>query len=166
MNYRSTNNTGYTHHNGALVVGVELGSGIELNPTSSGAAATILPAGDETAKNLLIGGKGTGGIQIGAASTTPFSLIQRYLFQVTVPALSSAGASGSAADSTVTFSGASTSDVYILQQRLSYNSTSDPAVQITVRCSTTDELRVTFWNLGGSSISGSTTSGYLVQFKF
>ena len=166
FNYRSTNNTGYTHHGGALVVGTELGSGIEFNPTSSGASPTILPAGDESNKNLIVAGKGTGGVQIGAASTTPVTLIQKHLVQFTVPALSSAGAAGSGSDSTFTFAGMSTGEVLILQQRVAYNSTSDPAVKVTVRCSTADELKFTFWNLGASSISGSTTSAYLLRFVF
>lgn len=166
FNYRSTNNTGYSHHGGALVVGTELGSGIEFNPTSSGASPTILPAGDETDKSLLLAGKGTGGIQIGAASTTPITLIQLHVLNFTIPALSSAGASGSASDSTVTFAGMSTNEVLILQQRVSYNSTSDPAVRVTARCSTAEELRLTFWNHGPSTISGSTASARLLRFKF
>lgn len=166
FNYRSTNNTGYTHHGGALVVGTELGSGIELNPTSSGAAANIKPAGDESAKSLNLQGKGTGGIQIGAASTTAFTLMQRYFLEFTVPALSSAGASGAQVDSTATFAGASTTDVFIVQQRVAYNSTTDPAVYVTARCSTADELKLTIWNHGASSLSGSTMSAYLIQFKF
>lgn len=166
FNYRSTNTTGYTHHGGAFVIGTEMGSGIELNPTSSGASPTILPCGDETSKSLIIAGKGTGGVQIGASSTSAFSLVQRTLLQFTVPALSSAGASGSGVDSTVTMLGASTSDVFIVQQRAPFNSTADPSVFVTARCSTADELKLTILNLGPSTLSGSTVSAYLVQFKF
>lgn len=68
MQYRSTNVIGYSHHGGALVVGVEQESGIELNPTSSGASPTIIPAGDETNKGIILKGKGTGAVTIGDSS--------------------------------------------------------------------------------------------------
>lgn len=68
MQYRSTNVVGYTHFGGALVVGVEQESGIELNPTSSGNAAVILPCGDETNKAIILKGKGTGAVTIGDSS--------------------------------------------------------------------------------------------------
>lgn len=161
MNYRSTNNTGYTHHNGALVIGVELGSGIELNPTSSGATPTILPAGDESAKSILIAGKGTGGVMLGSGSTTPVAMFQRYLIQATVPALSSA----SSAESTVTVTGLTTNSVLILQNRLKLNSTVT-GVTATARCSTANELTIEWHNISQSSLSGSTQSFYLGQFSF
>src|SRR5689334_9367193 len=104
MNYRSTSANGASHQGNSLVVGVEMGSGIEFNATSSGAAPTILPAGDESNKNLMITGKGTGGVQVGAFSSTPISVMQRYRIDATVPALSSA----SSAESTVTVSGLTT----------------------------------------------------------
>jgi hypothetical protein len=70
MLYKSTNSEHrFTHFGGALVIGHEFGSGIELNPTSSGADPNIMPAGDESAKNLRLQGKGTGGVVFGASST-------------------------------------------------------------------------------------------------
>lgn len=68
MQYRSTNLVGYTHHGGALVVGVEQESGIELNPTSSGNAPVITSAGDETNKGIILKAKGTGSVTIGDSS--------------------------------------------------------------------------------------------------
>lgn len=68
MQYRSTNLTGYTHFGGALVVGVEQESGIEFNPTSSGAVPVITAAGDETNKGIILKGKGTGPVTIGDSS--------------------------------------------------------------------------------------------------
>jgi hypothetical protein len=68
MQYRSTNAFGATHFGGALVVGAELESGIELNPTSSGASVVITAAGDETNKGIILKGKGTGAVQIGDSS--------------------------------------------------------------------------------------------------
>lgn len=75
MEYRSTNAEGrFVHFGGALVAGVAFGSGIELNPTSSGGVARIQPVGDESAKSIAILGKGTGGVYIGstAATSQPF----------------------------------------------------------------------------------------------
>ncbi len=72
MNYRSTNVLqGGSHTGGALVVGVEAGSGIELNATSSGNAPTILPAGDEANKGLTIAAKGTGTLTLGSSANQP-----------------------------------------------------------------------------------------------
>lgn len=161
FNYRSTNTTGYSHHGGALVVGTELGSGIEFNPTSSGAAPTILPAGDETDKSLLIAGKGAGGVLIGSGSTTAQTKNQRYLVQFTVPALSSA----SSAESTVTVTGLTTNSCLFFTPRTKLNSTVT-GVFTTVRCSTADELVIEFHNCSQSSLSGSTQSGYLFQVAF
>ena len=75
FNYRSTNTTGYTHFGGALVVGSELGSGIELNPNSSGSAPNIMPAGDETNKGIGLYSKGSGTISIGSSANQPVSFV-------------------------------------------------------------------------------------------
>jgi hypothetical protein len=166
MEYRSTNGAGkYVHFGGSVVAGADQGSGIELVATSSGTAPVIQPVGDETDKSIQIKGKGTGGVQIGA-STSSFSLAQASLIQFTVPALSSAGVATATAESTLTLSGATTNSIFVVQQRVAYNSTITEGVYVTARCSTADELRLTFWNHGASSISGSTSSAYLLQFKF
>lgn len=69
MNYRSTNVIeGGSAQGGALLIGAEAGSGIELNPASSGVAPNIMPAGDETNKAITLKGKGTGGVTIGDSS--------------------------------------------------------------------------------------------------
>lgn len=162
MEYRSTNPDGrYTHWGGANVIGVEFGSGIEINPNSSGSAPNIIPCGDEAAKSLTIGGKGTGGVQIGVNSTTPVTLAQRYRVDFTVPALSSA----SSAESTVTLVGLSTSSILVLQNRIKLNSTVT-GVTVNARCSTADELTIEFHNISQSSLSGSTQSAYLLEFRF
>lgn len=162
MNYRSTNSQGkYVHFGGSLVAGAEFGSGVEINANSSGNAPTILPVGDETNKSLIIAGKGSGGVQIGANSTTPAVLFQRYLVQATVPALSSA----SSAESTVTVTGLTTNSVLILQNRLKLNSTVT-GVTAGARCSTADELTIEWHNISQSSLSGSTQSFYLFQIGF
>ena len=177
FNYRSTNATGYTHHGGALVVGAELGSGIELNPTSSGNAPNIMPAGDEANKGITIQSKGTGTITIGSsvnqpvvitstnvrfgASTSPLGLIQQYYVEWTVPALSSAAS----AESTVTVIGLTTASHLLFTPSQKVNSTVTGVIT-SVRCSTADELVIITSNVSVSSLSGSTQSGRLLQIGF
>lgn len=162
MNYRSTNVDGkYVHWGGAGVFGADYGSGIEFNPNSSGSAPIITSAGDESAKDLKIQGKGTGGLRIGAASTTPVVLVQRYLVEATVPTL----AVGASAESTVTVTGLTTNSVLMLQNRFKLNS-SVVGIRAEGRCSTANELTIEFANLSGSTITGSTQSWYLLQFGF
>lgn len=159
FNYRSTNTTGYTHHGGALVVGTELGSGIEFNPTSSGSAPTILPCGDETAKDIKIAGKGTGGVLIGA-STSAITGIQKYLIEFTPAALAASAAS----QSTITVTGLATNSAIFFQPI-------SPALSgvyaFRVSNSTADELRLTQQNISGSTIGTgqSTSRGWLFEFK-
>lgn len=178
MNYRSTNAAGrYVHWGGAGVFGVEHGSGIEINPNSSGASPNITVVGDETNKSMAIFPKGSGTLtlgaagatlafagtatQIGTASTTAFAFVQRYRIDATVPALSSA----SSAESTVTVTGLTTNSILILQNRIKLNSTVT-GVTATARCSTADELVIEWHNISQSSLSGSTQSFYLLQFAF
>ncbi len=69
MTYRSTNADGrFVHFGGALVAGVEFGNGIELNPSSTGASPVIQPCGDDAAINLILKGKGTGGVLLGSTA--------------------------------------------------------------------------------------------------
>lgn len=128
MQYRSTNPDGrYTHQGGAFVAGVEYGSGIELNPTSSGADPTILPAGDEANKGITLKAKGTGTATIGdssntvrilganvqiAGSTAPFAGFQRQLSTaISTPNFNSSGSMG--VISTVTMAGVNSSHVIV-----------------------------------------------------
>jgi hypothetical protein len=94
-------------------------------------------------------------------------MIQRFRIDWTVPALSSAGLDASFGDSTITLSGATTNSIFLFQERANLNSTNSTGLYVTrVRCSTADEIRLTVANGGASTISGSTMSGYLLQFKF
>lgn len=146
MDYRSTNTTGYSHHGGALVVGKELGSGIEFNPTSSGAAPTIIAAGDESNKSLIIGGKGSGGIQVGQNSTTPITNLARFVVQFTPPAL----AASVATESTYTVTGLTTNcSILGLTARTAY---STQYIVHSPRCSTANELVVVWSNKNASTI--------------
>lgn len=170
MEYRST--AAGQHISGHFVAGVGSSHGIEIGGGSTG--GTVQPVGDDSNITLTVKGKGVGHTVIGSTaskvtlggSTGGVSLMQASLIQFTVPALSSAGAAGSVADSTATLTGATTNAFYIVQQRVAYNSTVDPGVYVTARCSTADELRLTFWNHSGSSLSGSTSSAYLLRVAF
>lgn len=94
-------------------------------------------------------------------STTFITVIQRYRVDYTVPTLSS----NSASVSTVTLVGLTTNSILMLTPRLQNNSTV-AGVHIEPRCSTADELSLTFINGAVSSLTGSTQSGYLLQFAF
>lgn len=163
FNYRSTNTTGFTHHGGALVVGTEAGSGIELNPTSSGDNAIIVPAGDETNKSLTIKGKGAGGVAIGSSGSNILDA-RAFTVQFTPPALSSGQASVSVAQSTHTVTGLSTGTLLI------FTPTGPIANAYTVRphCSTVNELRLMWGNTSQSTLGTgeSTNRGTLLQFRF
>lgn len=126
-----------------------------------GSTAVVTACADDAAANLKVHGKGTGGVMVGSASTTPVALVQRYLVQFTVPALSS----GASAESTVTVTGLTTNSVLVLQPRAAVNSTVT-GVQLSARCVAADELTVGFHNVSVSSLSGSTNSAYLLQFSF
>ena len=88
-------------------------------------------------------------------------MVQRYLVQYTVPALSSQ----SAGEDTVTVTGLTTNSILAFSPRLQTNSTV-VGVLIEPRCSTADELKMTFVNGSVSSLTGSTQSGYLLQYRF
>jgi hypothetical protein len=172
MNYRSTQADGkYVHFGGSLIAGADMGSGIELNATSSGAAPTIQPVGDETNKGITIQGKGTGtvtspvaaagGVTVGSSGTR-LAEVRAFTLQFTPPALSSGLVSG--AESTYTVSGVSTGTV------LMFTPTNPISALYTVRarCSTVDELVLAWGNIGDSTLGTgeSTNRGVLLQFKF
>jgi hypothetical protein len=100
-------------------------------------------------------------IRIGQASTTTITKIQRFRVDWTVPAL----AAGASAETTVTVSGLSTSDVMIFQPRVTINS-SVAGMVAQGRCSTASELVLVQVNNSASTLSGSTQSGYLLVVSF
>ena len=96
-----------------------------------------------------------------ATSTSFVQMVQRYRVDFTVPALSSQ----SADTSTVTVTGLTTNSVLVFTPRVQVNS-SVVGIEVHARCSTADELTLTYLNGSVSSVSGSTQSGYLLQFAF
>lgn len=166
MIYRSTNPDGrFVHFGGDIISNVESSHGVELGGGSTG--GVVRAVGGDANIALTVTGKGTGGVQLGAASTSPMAMIQRHLIQWTVPALSSAGLNASFGDSTITLTGATTNSLFLVNERANLNSTESTGIFISrVRCSTANELRITVANGGASTISGSTMSAYVVQLSF
>lgn len=180
MLFRSTNGK-FVHYGGDVLSNTDDSShGVQLTGGSTG--GIVQAAGDEANITLRVRGVGTGqtilgttgaivtlnstGTQIGERSTTALAYFQRYRIDWTIPALSSAGAAGASADSTVTVTGLTTNSVLLFGQTQVWNSTTDPGVLVTVRCSTAAELKITSHNIGPSTLSGSTKSGTLIQFGF
>jgi len=177
MERRSTNDIGYVHHLGDIVSNVGSSHGVILRGGSTG--GIIEPFGDDTSISITLQGRNAGlvaignstggtvilnstGNRIGNASTSAIERIQRYLVQWTVPAMSSGS---TAAESTITVTGLTTNSLLLLSPRVQVNST---VIGITIhpRCSTADELVLQQSKIGESSISGSTQSAYLLQFRF
>jgi hypothetical protein len=100
-------------------------------------------------------------IRIGQGSTTTLTKVQRYRVDWTVPAL----AAGASAETTVTVTSLSTSDVMVFQPRVTINS-SVAGMMAQARCSTASELVLVQINNSASTLSGSTQSGYLLVLSF
>lgn len=175
MQRRSTSGIGYTHYGGDVTAQVDSSHGVRLSGGSTG--GIVEAVGDDTNVSLTIRAQGAGGItigstnqalvfnstttRIGSGSTTAIGNIDRYLVQYTVPALSSGPA---ASESTVAVTGLTTNSILILQNRLINNSTGQ--VSLHARCSSANELTIQFVSNDASSLSGSTQSAYLLQFRF
>ena len=178
MNYRSTNVLqGGSAVGGAFVFGAEAGSGVEINPTSSGLAPNIMPAGDETNKGITLQSKGTGTITIGSSANQPVAItstnftvgggtkigaITAYTVQFTAPLLSSGLAS--AAESTYAVTGLSTGTVLCFTPTNPINA----LYTVRARCSTVNELTLAWGQCGDSTLGSgeSTNRGILLEFRF
>ena len=175
MRFRSSNSK-FTHFQGDVLSNIDDSShGVMLSGGSTG--GVVSPVGDEANVGLTVRSKGTGPLTIGSTgsaltlnstttiigsgSTTPIADVERYLVQYTVPALSSGPF---ASESTVTVAGLTTNSILMLQNRLINNSTGQ--VSLHARCSTANELTIQFVSNDASTLSGSTQSGYLLQFRF
>lgn len=144
------------------------GTGAIVGQSTSGRGLLIGSDGSVTLGNSSASvtlSVGVAGALVGL-STSALQLIQKYRIDWTLPALSTAGAAGASADSTVAVVGLTTSSILLFGQTQAWNSTLDPGIIVTVRCSTADELKITSHNVGPSSVSGSTKSGTLLQFAF
>lgn len=162
MQYRDSSVA--THTAKGYIAGVESSHGVRIEGGSTG--GVVEPVGDDTDITLNVRGKGAGGVQYGVGSTSPLLNIQRARIDWTIGALSSAGTAGASIDSTVTYAGATTNSIFIIQALRALNSTESTGLYLFAKCSTANELRVTTLNTGPSTLSGSTASAHVLQFKF
>jgi hypothetical protein len=103
MIYRSTNPEGYVHFGGDIMSGAQSTRGVLLSSN------TISPVSDNSNEDLVLKGKGTGGVVLGSGSTTAIVGIVAGESTVTIPALA-ATAQG---ESTFTATGISTGDLVL-----------------------------------------------------
>ena len=99
------------------------------------------------------------GTAIGRTSTTPIQTIQRYVVQFTEPDL----AASSWVNSSYTVTGLTTNSCLMFTARMPLAA---GYVAADLRCSTADELVIRWENAGGSTISGSSNRGTLLEFQF
>ena len=163
MQFRSSNTAGFVHFGGEIVAGAQDGNGIAIGSASTGTSPVLRAVGDDTACNLVLQGASTAagsGVQIGTNSTSPINAIERYYIQFTPPAL----AASTFASSTYTAAGLTTNAV------LAFTPAGAIAGSYSIRatCSTANELRLYFQNIGGSTIGTgeSTQHGTLLSFRF
>ena len=184
MERRSTNDIGYVHFQGDVVSNVGSSHGVWLRGGSTG--GIIEPMGDDTSISLSIRsrtagvltlGTSTSGqvnvastmvdlqstrIQVGDASTTGISQIQRYLVQVDSAALVlAAGASG---DTVSTLTGLTTNATVFFTPHATFSS----RYSFEVYCSTATELRLRVTNRAASTIGTGESSnrGFVTAFMF
>ena len=169
MERRSTNVLGFVHHQGDITANVASSHGVRL--TGGSAGGIVESVGDDTNVALTIRAQGAGAITLGtssnpitiAGSSASVSALQVSLIQFTVPALTTSGIAP--VESTIAFAGMTTNAAYIVSQRAVYNSTLATSLQIVARPAT-EGLRLTYFNHGASSLSGSTASAYLLKVGF
>ena len=166
MNYRSSNADGrYVHFGGALVAGVEYGNGVELNPSSTGAAPVITPAGDDSAINLIVKGKGTGGVFLGSTAAGTAAIKGAFAANSTI----SFGAVAASRAAEVTLASTTvdvmTGDIVSIGWVHATANFSSQCVMSGYRLSTVDTSRVTVIFENTTSTATSTGSGTL-QFSW
>ena len=101
MEFRSTNAGGFVHFGGDIMSGANSTRGVLLSSN------TVSPVSDNAAEDLVLRGKGTGGVLIGG-STTPMAIVSGES-TMTAPAM----AANSQNESTFAAAGISTSDLII-----------------------------------------------------
>ena len=142
MEFRSTNPEGFTHFGGDLMSGANCTRGVLLSSN------TIQPVSDNSNEDLLIHGKGTGGVYLNG-STTPWKVVAGES-TMTAPAM----AANAQMESTFTASGISTGDIILAVDFRNTLSTSYlPGLPYV---GAADKIHVPLGNCHGSTISAST----------
>jgi hypothetical protein len=151
MEFRSTNPEGFVHFGGDVMSGANSTRGVLLSSN------TVSPVSDNSNENLVLKGKGTGGVVFGT-STTPFIGIVSGESTMTAPALA-ANAQG---ESTFTATGISTGDLIICVDFRNTLSTSYlPGLPYV---GAADKIHVPIGNVHASTISAST--GVVVRWSY
>jgi hypothetical protein len=175
MEARSTNTMGrWAHFGGDVAAGVNDGVAIILRSASTGGTAIIEPLSDSDTAALTIRAKGAAdltignssnavvfagsGFKFGTGSTTALALVQRYTVEFTPPAL----AASTAIVSTYVVTGLTTNSILVFTPRLPVAL----GYVFSPRCSTANELCITWTNAQGTTNSGSTNRGTLLAFNF
>ena len=166
---RSTNVKGFVHFGGDVVAGVEDGIAVHLKSASTGSAAVIEPLSDSDTAALTIRAKGAATLTVGnssnvvvlaaplgVGSTFVPTAINRYVVEFTPPEL----AASTWANSSYTVTGLSTGySALILTAKYALSG----CYGYKARCSTVNELIVTFGNYGASTIgTGESTNRFTV----
>jgi len=168
MAYHSTNPLGRTHFKGDLVAGAGNNiNGAKIGVVSTGGSTVVLEAvGDgDTAIALAVVPKGSGALRLGSTatavqignSTTALGGVKLHTVQFTEPDMSSGPGH---VDSTYTVSGATTNAAYSFSPRAALSTGYGIGV---VRCSTADEVTITWTGNSASSLSGSSNRGLLLE---
>jgi hypothetical protein len=150
MEFRSSNADGHVHFGGDVMSGSQSTRGVLLSSN------TIQAVSDNAAEDLVLRGKGTGGVLI-AGSTTPLKLVSGES-TMTAPAM----AASAQAESTFTATGISTGDLIICVDFRNTLSTSYlPGLPYV---GAADKIHVPLGNVHASTISAST--GVVVRWSY
>jgi len=143
MNFRSTNPEGYVHFGGDVMSGAQSTRGVLLSSN------TVSPVSDNSNEDLILRGKGTGGVIVGA-STTPLNFVSG-LSTTTIPNMPGA----SQAVSTMAAPGVSTGDMVLCADPR--NSLSTHVTLSRAYPSAADEITLVWINVHASSIAAEST---------
>lgn len=103
MNYRSTNPEGYVHFGGDVMSGANSSRGVLLSSN------TVSPVSDNTNEDLVLKGKGTGGVYLGNSTVVTKGI---WAGASTIPTL--ALAANALELSTITVPGAAVGDAFLV----------------------------------------------------
>lgn len=151
MNFRSTNPEGYAHLGGDIMSGANSSRGVLLSSN------TVSPVSDNTNEALILRGKGSGGVFIGA-STSIFGGMNRGTSTSPTVALPINGL----VRSTLTIPGLGVNDMLAIQR----STTISTAIAMTGYCCTAaGEATIDFLNNQGStqSIVGATFKWHYIK---
>lgn len=173
MERRSTNDIGYSHHQGDLTAHVGSSYGVRL---SGGSTSGIVEAvGDDTNVDLTLRSQGTGVILVGSSgqpvylggSTSPFRGLM--FFQdtgVTLPDIASTDVGKSSGLSTHAITGVTTNSLVLANLRNDTNSTAIQLVSAHASRSTAGEVHCNFIKSDSVAFVATTATITFAIFRF